>query len=80
MSEQLTDGRIDDAAPGDIVSLPNRSGAHKLVHKESVDTGYLITFETDGGETFQLELAAGTPVRRTLESKWESTQSPTPHS
>ena len=53
---------------------------HKVVHKEEVKAGYLVTFEADDGETFQLELVAGTPAQRALESKWESTQSPTPHS
>ncbi|MGN7778580.1 hypothetical protein ACTJJE_03555 [Mycolicibacterium sp. 22603] len=80
MTDTPTDGIIDDVAPGDIVSVPNRAGDHKVVHKEEREAGHLVTFETDDGETFQLELAAGTPARRALESKWESTQSPTPHS
>ena len=80
MADTPTDGIIDDVAPGDIVSLADRAGAHKVVHKEEVKAGYLVTFEADDGETFQLELAAGTPAQRALESKWESTQSPTPHS
>ncbi|MGW0161317.1 hypothetical protein ACWDUN_18615 [Mycobacterium sp. NPDC003323] len=80
MAESETTGVIDEVAPGDIVTLPNRDGAHKVVHKEQVENGYLVTFEVDDGETFQLELAAGTPATRTLESKWESAQSPTPHS
>ena len=71
---------IDDVTPGDIVSLQDRSGAHKVVHKEEVAAGYLVTFEADDGQTFQRELPAGTPVRRALEAKWESAQSPTPHS
>ena len=80
MTNTPTDGIIDDAAPGDIVSLQDRAGEYKVVHKEDHEDGYLVTFETDDGETFQLEVAAGTPARRALESKWESAQSPTAHS
>jgi hypothetical protein len=82
MAESSVDGLIDAVAPGDIVAL-DRDGverAYKVVHKEEADSGYLITFEGDDGETFQLQLAAGVPVKRSLESKWESAQSPTPHS
>ncbi len=53
---------------------------YKVVHKASSDSGYLVTFEDDDAETFQLDLASGTRVTRSLESKWESSQSPTPHS
>lgn len=78
MAKSPTEGIIDDVAAGDIVALQDRAGAYKVVHKEPVDAGFLVTFEGDDGETFQLELAAGTPARRSLESKWESAQSPTP--
>ena len=80
MADSTTDRIIDDVAEGDIVSLPDRTGAYKVVHRESGDAAILVTFEGDDGETFQLQLPAGTPVRRSLESKWESAQSPTPHS
>ncbi|WKG03916.1 hypothetical protein [Mycolicibacterium sp. HK-90] len=77
---QPTDSRIDDVAPGDIIGLGAGEPACKVVHKEPTDSGFLVTFEVTDGQTFQRELAAGTPVTRTLESKWESTQSPTTHS
>ena len=82
MAESSVDGRIDTVAPGDIVALDRGDGEHayKVVHKEEADSGYLITFEGDDGETVQLQLAANAPVKRSLESKWESAQSPTPHS
>lgn len=82
MSESSTDSRIDAVAPGDVIAVDRGSGEHayKVVHKEEAESGYLVTFEGDDGETFQLQVAAGTPVKRTLESKWESAQSPTPHS
>ncbi|MHC9292395.1 hypothetical protein ACRCUN_07980 [Mycobacterium sp. LTG2003] len=82
MSQSPAEGRIDDVAPGDIVALDRGTGeqACKVVHKEPIESGFLITLEGDDGETFQHELAAGTPVKRSLESKWESAQSPTPHS
>lgn len=80
MSEPSDDGRIDAVAPGDIVALDRGAGelVYKVVHKEESESGYLVTFEGDG-ETFQLELPADAPVKRSLESKWESAQSPTPH-
>ena len=82
MAESSVDGRIDAVAPGDIVALDRGAGEHayKVVHKEESESGYLITFEGDDGETFQLQIAAGEPVKRSLEAKWESPQSPTPHS
>lgn len=82
MSESSSDSRIDAVAPGDVIALDRGAGEHvyKVVHKEEDGSGYRVTFEGDGGETFQLQLAAGTPVKRTLEAKWESAQSPTPHS
>ena len=73
--------RIEDVSPGDIVAVDRGSGEqpYKVVFKDAANAGYVVTFEDDDGETFQLELAAGTTVRRSLESKWESPQSPTPH-
>jgi hypothetical protein len=79
MSERPITDRIDDVAPGDVVTLPraaDRTPA-KVVHKEATDEGFRVTFEEDGGATYQLDLEAGTPVERTLEAKWESVQSPT---
>lgn len=69
--------------PPAISSLSNRGAgehAYKVVHKEETESGYLVTFEGDDGETFQLQMAAGEPAKRSLEAKWESAQSPTPHS
>ena len=82
MSKVSGNEPIDDVAPGDIISVDRGSGEqpYKVVFKDSSDAGYLITFETNGGETFQLELAAGTRVTRSLEAKWESAQIPTPTS
>lgn len=82
MSESSVDARIDAVAPGDLVFLDRGDGelAYKVVHKQESGSGFLVTFEGDDGVTFQLELASGQPVKRTLESKWESAQSPTPHS
>ena len=73
---------IDGVAPGDLITLDQGSGeqVYKVVHKEATDSGFLVTVEGDDGETFDRELSAGTPVKRSLESKWESSQSPTPHS
>jgi hypothetical protein len=82
MSEPRTDSRIDDVAPGDIITLGRDAAesGYKVVHKEPSESGYVVTFEGDDGATFQQELPAGAPVKRSLESKWESAQSPTPHS
>lgn len=73
---------IDDVTPGDIIAVDRGSGAqpYKVVFKDPTDAGFLVTLESDGGETFQLDLAAGTTVERSLEAKWESAQSPTPNS
>jgi UDP:flavonoid glycosyltransferase YjiC (YdhE family) len=81
MSEVSGSDQIDDVAPGDIITVDRGSGhaPYKVVFKDSTDAGYLVTLEGDG-ETFELDLAAGTPVNRSLQSKWESAQSPTPHS
>ncbi len=82
MSEVSGNDRIDDVSPGDIIAVDRGSGERpcKVVFKDPTGGGYLLTFQGDDGETFQLELAAGTTVRRSLASKWESAQSPTPHS
>ncbi|NVN49852.1 hypothetical protein [Mycolicibacterium hippocampi] len=94
MSEQSDDARIENVAPGDIISLelPERNSGdareYKVVHKDGVhqDSGnseadpmFIVTLEGDDGETFDLELPGDSVVHRTLESKWESEQSPTPH-
>ncbi|WP_431238230.1 hypothetical protein ACQ86B_27315 [Mycolicibacterium aichiense] len=75
-------GRIDAVAPGDLVALDQGSGdrEYKVVHTQTTDAGFLITFEDDDGETFEREFSADATVKRSLESKWESSQSPTPHS
>ncbi|BBX05239.1 hypothetical protein [Mycolicibacterium aichiense] len=75
-------GRIDAVAPGDLVALDQGSGEreYKVVHTQTTDTGFLITFEDDDGETFEHEFSADSQVKRSLDSKWESSQSPTPHS
>ncbi len=76
------DDPIDDVAPGDIITADGGDGArpYKVVHIAANDEGYLVTLEDDGdGETFQQQFAAGTHVTRSLESKWESAQSPTSH-
>ena len=75
-----SDERIDSVAPGDLVTLDRGSGEndYKVVHKDTTDSGFLITFEDDDGETFDLELSSGTTVKRSLESKWESSQTSAP--
>ncbi|MGN6339098.1 hypothetical protein [Mycobacterium sp.] len=80
MSKVSSNDLIDDVTPGDIIAVDRGSGEqpYKVVFKDPSDTGYLLTFETDGGETFQLDMPAGTKVTRSLEAKWESAQSPTP--
>ncbi|WP_422743766.1 hypothetical protein ACN27E_18925 [Mycobacterium sp. WMMD1722] len=81
----LTDSPIEEVAPGDLISVDRGQGtqAYKVVHKNEPqahgDRSYLITLEGADGETFDREFAAGTTVTRSLESKWESDQSPTPH-
>ncbi|OBB96432.1 hypothetical protein [Mycobacterium sp. 852002-40037_SCH5390672] len=81
MSKVSGNNLIDDVTPGDIIAVDRGSGEqpYKVVFKDPSEAGYLITFETDGGETFQLDLPAGTRVTRSLEAKWESAQSPTPN-
>ncbi len=81
MTEVSENDRIDDVAPGDIITVDRGAGEqpYKVVFKDFTDGRYLVTLEGDG-ETFQLDLAPGTTVRRSLASKWESAQSPTPRS
>jgi len=82
MSQPTPTDPIDDVAPGDLVVVDHGEGErpYRVVHKAAAETGFLVTFEGDDAETFQLEMAAGTRVIRSLESKWESAESPTPHS
>jgi hypothetical protein len=81
MSEPASNDAVEDVSPGDIIVVDRGSGGkpYKVVFKDSAGADYVVTFETDDGETFQLDIAAGTRVQRSLESKWESPQSPTPH-
>lgn len=81
MAEAGDKDQIEHVSPGDIIAVDRGSGEkpYKLVFMDAVETGYTVTFEDDDGETFQLDLAAGTTVQRALESTWESLQSPTPH-
>ncbi|MGE2735827.1 hypothetical protein [Mycolicibacterium vaccae] len=93
MSNVSPNDRIEDVAPGDLVEIDRGSGSQvcKVVHvdrvnpegqggpEDSAEPAFRITFEDSNAETFQLDLPAGTRVTRSLESKWESTQSPTPH-
>jgi hypothetical protein len=81
MAEISGKDRIEDVAPGDVIAVERGSGEkpYKVVFMDSSDSGYTVTLEGDNGETFQIDLAAGTTVKRSLESKWESAQSPTPH-
>lgn len=81
MAEISGNDRIDDVSPGDLIALVRATGEQtcKVVFKDATDEGYVVTLEGDSGETFQLELAAGTTVKRSLAAKWESPQSPTSH-
>lgn len=80
MSKVSGNDPIDDVTPGDIIAVDRGSGEqpYKVVFKDATEGGYLVTFEAGDGETFQLDMAAGTTVTRSLEAKWESAQSPTP--
>ncbi|MGE2717190.1 hypothetical protein ACQI4L_24300 [Mycolicibacterium litorale] len=87
MSNEFADETIDVVAPGDAITMDRGSGpqSYKVVHKtdphdNNGEDSYLVTLEGTDGETFEEEFAAGTKVTRSLESKWESAQSPTPHS
>ncbi|MGV0794808.1 hypothetical protein, partial [Mycolicibacterium sp. XJ1819] len=82
MSNISRDDRIDDVAPGDVVLVSRGSEdarPYKVVHKEASGgpATFVVTFEADNGETFQLDYPAGTRVTRALQAKWESSQSPT---
>jgi hypothetical protein len=81
MSEITGNDRIDDVTPGDVIAVDRGAGEqpYKVVFKDFADDRYRVTLE-GGGETFQLDLAPGTPVTRSLAAKWESAQSPTPRS
>lgn len=81
MSKVSDNAPIDDVSPGDIVTVDRGAGEqpYKVVFKDATSEGFVVTFEDDNGETFQLELSAGTTVTRSPEAKWESAQSPTPH-
>lgn len=94
MAGQVDNDRIGNVAPGDVISLrlpdrPEDGRQYKVVHKEEVkqtdsnesasSSTIVVTLEGDEGETLDVELPADTVVRRALESKWESAQSPTPH-
>jgi hypothetical protein len=82
MSNISSNDRIDEVAAGDLVNVDRGSGEkpYKVVHKDAGEGGgVVVTFEDDDGETFQVEYAAGDIVTRSLQAKWESTQSPTPH-
>ncbi|PRC43675.1 hypothetical protein C6A85_000000104115 [Mycobacterium sp. ITM-2017-0098] len=88
MTAQSDTDRLDNIAPGDLISLtlpnaPERSASqYKVVHTDSRDdpsgTTMIVTLEGDDGEMCDVELPGDTVVTRTLESKWESPQSPTP--
>ena len=87
MSNVSPNDRIEDVAPGDLIAVDRGSGPRtcKAVHIDRVDSegaeapAFRVTFEDENAETFQLDLEPGTRVTRSLESKWESTQSPTPN-
>ena len=82
MPDVSGDDRIDDISPGDIIAIDRGGGeqGYKVVFKEFTDARYLVTLEDGNGGTFQVELQPGATVKRSLGSKWESAQSPTPHS
>jgi len=78
------DARIEAVAPGDLVILDvpgdERAGErqYKVVFVDSPDSVTVsVTLETDDGQTFDVELPGDTVVQRSMESKWESAQSPT---
>jgi hypothetical protein len=78
----ISNDRIDDVAPGDIIAVDRGAGdaqPSKVVFKDADEAAgvYTVTFEDDGGETFQKEIPAGTVVTHAMESKWESAESPT---
>jgi hypothetical protein len=81
------DTPIDDVAPGDLIWLnvsTDESAAereYKVVFidpRTSADgSTFNVTVELDDGETFDVDLPGGAIVKRSMESKWESAQSPT---
>jgi hypothetical protein len=83
----ISEDRIDDVAPGDIIAVDHGTGnpqpskvVFKEVNTDAAGTAIVtVTFEDDDGETFQREIPAGTVVTHAMESKWESDDSPTPH-
>ena len=80
----ISNGRIDDVAPGDLITVENGSEqtqAAKVVFKDFDDQTavFTITFEGEDGETFQRDVPAGTVVTHAMQSKWDSGESPTPH-
>ncbi|WP_235672702.1 hypothetical protein [Mycolicibacterium hodleri] len=52
-----------------------------MVFVDAPDTSeratFTMTVETDDGQTFDVELPGDAVVQRSMESKWESAQSPT---
>jgi hypothetical protein len=80
MADNSTDDRIDDVAAGDLIDHDRGDGTqtYRVVHRDDTTRDdrpiVLVTLETNGGETFDVEYAAGTQVTRSLESKWESEQ------
>lgn len=89
MVEQSDKDLLENVAPGDIISLefPDRHAGggreYKVVHKDSAHSAttptIIVTLEGDEGANFDVELPADSAVHRSLESKWESAQSPTSH-
>ena len=82
MAETFDQIPIEQVAEGDIVDRDGKSAKVVFLDRTTTADGtdsVLVTFETDNGETFDTEFTLGTLVRRFPESKWESTQSPTPH-
>jgi hypothetical protein len=79
MADTSSSDTIEDVAAGDSIAVDRGSGErpYKVVFKDANDDGYVVTLADDDGETFQITLAAHTAVTRSLESKWESSQSPT---
>jgi len=82
MSEVSGNDRIDDVSPGDSIAIDRGAGEQpcRVVFKDFTDARYLVTLEAGNGETFEVELPPGATVKRSLGSKWESVQSPTPES
>ena len=80
----ISNGRIDDVAPGDLITVDHggeQTQPAKVVFKDFDEQAgvYTVTFEGEDGETFQRDVPAGTVVTHAMQSKWESGESPTPH-